>query len=502
VPKKIEGQSSKPLVKQQQIQELIHCGKDPNYFIKKYLKIHHPQRGVIPFETYNFQEDCINAFREHRLNIILKSRQLGLSTITAAYATWLAIFYKAKNVLVIATKLATAQNFIKKVQTFLQTMPKWLLITTFEQNQRAIRFSNGSVITAIPTSEDAGRSEALSLLICDECALIRNFDTLWTGLLPTVSTGGSVILLSTPYGIGGMYHKIWTDSVAGLNDFNPIKLPWNVHPEHNQSWFEKETRGLSPQQIAQEYECDFGRCDNTFLRPEDLEYVRMSIVAPMSRDTLDRNVWIWAEPKPNERYIMGADVSRGDANDFSAFSIVDSSFNVVVEYKGKIPPDKLASLMARVGHVYNDALLCPEVNTFGYITATKLRDIRYKRLYYSSMKTNFFDSQPAYDEDTPGFTTNVKSRAQALAKLEELIRNRVLKVYSQRLFDELQMFIWSEGRAQSKSKSANDDIVMSLAITSWLADQVFSSPVQNRADAAALISAMSVTRRESSSTSH
>ena len=156
-------------------------------------------RGLIPFEMYPFQEDCVDEFNDHRFNIILKSRQLGISTLTAAYSVWMAIFKKEKNILVIATKLKVAQNFIIKVKTMIRSLPKWLLLPDIvSNNKQEIMFSHGSQIKAIPTSDDAGRSEALSLLIIDEAAFVRNFDTIWTGIYPTISTGGRVIVLSTP----------------------------------------------------------------------------------------------------------------------------------------------------------------------------------------------------------------------------------------------------------------------------------------------------------------
>ena len=92
--------------KRSQVQEIIKCGKDPNYFFKHYLKIQHPVRGLIPFDTFSFQDDCVDKFNEHRFNIVLKSRQLGLSTLVAAYSVWMAIFQREKNILIIATKLA------------------------------------------------------------------------------------------------------------------------------------------------------------------------------------------------------------------------------------------------------------------------------------------------------------------------------------------------------------------------------------------------------------
>src|SRR5574338_1166850 len=121
----------------EKIQEILKCGKDPIYFIKKYVKIQHPKRGTIPFLTYDFQDNCVRDFVNHRFNIIVKSRQLGLSTVTAGFALWLAIFHKDKNILVIATKLPTAVNFIKKVKFMLNSLPPWLLLTEFRDTQQS-----------------------------------------------------------------------------------------------------------------------------------------------------------------------------------------------------------------------------------------------------------------------------------------------------------------------------------------------------------------------------
>lgn len=79
-------------MKKEHLEEIVRCGKDPVYFINRYVKIQHPIKGTIPFSTFPFQNDCIRAYQEKRLNIVLKSRQLGLSTISAAYAVWYSIF--------------------------------------------------------------------------------------------------------------------------------------------------------------------------------------------------------------------------------------------------------------------------------------------------------------------------------------------------------------------------------------------------------------------------
>ena len=291
--------------REHQVKEIVNCGKDPIYFMTKYLKIQHPLKGLIPFKTYDFQNDCVLDFNKHRFNIILKSRQLGISTLVAAYAVWLAIYYKDKNILIIATKLSVAQNFIRKVKTGIKSLPKWLLLPEIvANNKQQVEFSNGSQIKAIPTSEDAGRSEALSLLIVDEAAFVRNFDELWMGLYPTLSTGGRAILLSTPNGVGGQYYDLYMKAANKENEFNPIKLMWDVHPERSDEWFSNETRNMSKKQIAQELLCDFAASGDTFLNAETMDKLRIQTCSPIEKSGPDGNVWYWHYPLDGVEYVV------------------------------------------------------------------------------------------------------------------------------------------------------------------------------------------------------
>ncbi len=459
--------------KQRQVKEIIKCGKDPSYFINKYVKIQHPTRGLVPFDTYPFQDDCVKDFVDHRFNIILKSRQLGISTLSACYAVWLATFYKDKNILVIATKLAVAQNFIKKVKTALRSMPAWLMLPEITSaNKQGVEFSNGSAIKAVPTSDDAGRSEALSLLIVDEAAFIRNFDELWMGLYSTLSTGGRAIVLSTPNGVGDKYHELCMGAENGENVFNFIKLMWDVHPERDDEWFETETKNMSRKQIAQELMCDFAASGDTFLTAADLEKVSMQIQQPLEKWGPDMGVWVWKYRLSEHKYVISADVSRGDAADYSAFHVFDiTTSEQVAEYKGKLPPDQFAVLLAEAGNRYGEALICPENNTYGYATIMKLVDIGYKNLYFKNEKDKY---AALYGMGTPetakiGFQTNSQSRGQILTKLEETVRTGAVRFYSSRFYDELKTFIWKGNKAQAQ-KGKNDDLVIASAIGVWLFD--------------------------------
>ena len=96
-------------------QEYLKCASDPVHFMKKYCFIQHPQRGRIQFSLFPFQEKMLTLFRDNPYSIVLKSRQLGISTLSAGYSLWMMLFNKDKNILCIATKQETAKNMVTKV---------------------------------------------------------------------------------------------------------------------------------------------------------------------------------------------------------------------------------------------------------------------------------------------------------------------------------------------------------------------------------------------------
>ena len=124
------------LTKKEITKEILKCGKDPVYFINNYAKISHPMHGLIPFKLYDYQADLVEYFNDYRFNLILKARQLGISTITAAYIAWIMMFHRDKNILVIATKFGTAANLVKKVKHMIKNLPDWMKIATISVDNR------------------------------------------------------------------------------------------------------------------------------------------------------------------------------------------------------------------------------------------------------------------------------------------------------------------------------------------------------------------------------
>jgi hypothetical protein len=251
------------MAEQKNIKQIIaeqyqKCAADPVYFMRNYCFIQHPVKGKIKFNLYPFQEKSLSDLRDNRYNIILKSRQLGISTLSAGYALWAMLFNEDFNVLVIATTQEVAKNLVTKVQVMHDNLPSWLKGNMVANNKLSLKFKNGSQIKAISSASTGARSEALSLLIVDEAAFIRNIEEIWVASQATLSTGGGAIVLSTPNGIGNWFHQTWADAESGHNGFNTVRLRWDVHPERNQAWRDEQTLLLGEKGAAQECDCLWG----------------------------------------------------------------------------------------------------------------------------------------------------------------------------------------------------------------------------------------------------
>ena len=471
--------SDKKQLKEAIKREYAKCATDPVYFLGKYGIIQHPVRGKVNFNLYDFQEKSLESFMKHDYNIVLKARQLGLSTLTAGYALWMMTFQQDKNILVIATKQETAKNLVTKVRVMHANLPGWLKQPCVEDNKLSLRYKNGSQIKAVASSEESGRSEALSLLIIDEAAFIDKIDTIWGAAQQTLATGGRALVISTPNGVGNFFHKTWVDAENGVNDFNFIKLHWSVHPEREQEWRDEQDKLLGPSLAAQECDCDFITSGRGVIDGLLLEKMKESSVRePIEKRGIDSNYWIWQPPNYTKNYVVSADVSRGDGTDYSAFHIIDvETLEQVAEYKGKISTQDFGNMLVNVASEYNNALLVVENNNIGWAAIQQVIDREYPNLFYTSKDLQYVDVQHQITNKyrgqernmVPGFSTTSKTRPLIVAKLEEMFREESVMVHSQRLIDELFVFIYNGNRAEAL-KGYNDDLVMSFAIALWVRD--------------------------------
>lgn len=455
--------------------EYVKCAQDPAYFMKKYCYIQHPKRGRILFALYPFQEKVLHLFRDNQYTTVLKSRQLGISTLAAGYSLWLMIFHKDKNILALATTQNTARNLVTKTQFMYENLPSWLKIKSQEYNKLSLRLTNGSRIQAKSSNSDAARSEAVSLLLIDEAAFIDNIEETFAAAQQTLATGGQCMALSTPNGVGNWFHKNWMKATVGENTFLPIRLPWTVHPERNQEWRDEQDAILGPRLAAQECDCDFLTSGNTVIEPELIQYYEETYMQePIERRGVDSNLWIWEVPDYSRSYMVVADVARGDGADYSALHVIDvETVTQVAEYKGKLSPKDFGNVLVAVASEYNDALLVVENASMGWSTIEQILEREYRNLYYSPKSENMtvesYMNKYENNQLVPGFIMSLKTRPLVISKMTEYVRERSVVIKSKRLLDELRVFIWKNGRAEAQP-GYNDDLIMSFCIALYIRD--------------------------------
>ena len=181
-----------------------------------------------------------------------------------------------------------------------------------------------------------------------------------------------------------------------------------------------------------------------------------------------RGAWqVWQKPVPNHRYIAAVDVSSGGAQDYSAIQVIDiESFEQVAEYQAKLDPDLVALEAARIGWLYNDAYIAPEVTGgWGFTIVRELERLRYKRIHTRRV----WDRIAKKYTDKLGWDTTSATRAHMLDTLERVLREREFGLKSERALAELGAFVRDERGRPAAQPNMNDDLVIALAIGVTLA---------------------------------
>jgi hypothetical protein len=262
----------------------------------------------------------------------------------------------------------------------------------------------------------------------------------------------------------------------GENSFLPIRLPWQVHPERDQSWRDQQDADLGIRMAAQECDCDFTTSGDTVFYPEDITFYEQTwIKDPLEKRGIDQNLWIWEPADYSRNYLITADVARGDGKDSSAFHIWDvETFTQVGEYRGQVGTKDYGHLLASIATEYNNALLVVENNSIGWATIDTIIERGYRNLYHSPKSDqltsdSYLKTWEGSSDLTPGFTISLRNRPLIINKFREYIGDRSVTIRSKRLLEEMKVFIWKNGRAEAQS-GYNDDLVMPFGVGMFLRD--------------------------------
>ena len=461
-----------------QVQEYIKCSEDPVYFIKTYIKIVSLDKGLIPFDMYDFQVDMTRKFHDNRFNIAKLPRQSGKSTIVTSYLLWYVLFNANVNVAILANKAATSREMLQRLQLSYENLPKWLQQGILQWNRGSLELENGSKIMAASTSSSAVRGMSFNVIFLDEFAFVPNHiaDQFFSSVYPTISSGKStkVIIISTPHGMN-MFYKLWHDAEKGKNEYIPTEVHWSAVPGRDAAWKEQTIKNTSEQQFKVEFECEFLGSVDTLISPSKLR--TMPYHDPIKQN---KGLAIYEKVEPEHNYIVTVDVARGTSNDYSAFTVMDTTtlpYKMVARYRNnEIKPIIFPNIIIDVAKNYNNAYILCEVNDIGGQVADIIQfDLEYENLLMAAMRGRAGQQlgQGFSGKKTQlGVKMSTAVKQVGCSNLKALIEEDKLIIPDYDTIAELTTFI-VKGQSFAAEDGCNDDLAMCLVIFAWMAMQPY-----------------------------
>ena len=567
-------------------EEYIKCYTDKTriYMIESYLKTYDAtQRKQVNYTLFPRQKMFCEKLSLGSNCVCQKPRQCGATTTCGAFIACecvLADPTEPLTILVIGNTLDLAQQMVSKIRDFLFQFPAWMWGEDFmiegvdptkpptkKQlfeicNTKELILKNGCRVVARSSGPDASRGVGgVSFLVFDEAAFIENGKDVYASAVPTVSTGGRIIMVSTPNGKDSLYYETCRQaSLKGTKDWNNfeiVEFKWYQDPRYNKflEWTRKNdetgdydiikepvlnekgdikydedrwdklfNEGWKPrapwytkmcqqfnndaQKIAQELDVSFLGSDSTVVAPEFIQMHRDLNVKepnPEFRDSVLDDMWIWKLPIEGHRYVIGVDNSRGSSDDATALEIIDLDgidddglpcMEQVAEYNGKLTGDIIGEIAYNYGLMYNTAFIVVEdIGGYGSATLLTLQNLKYPNLYYDDPNLKKYTSQEdatttkiVEDKGLPGFHSS-SVRFQMLSSFANLVKTNQFKIRSKRVVNELDTWIFKNGRIDHKD-GCHDDTLTCLAMALFVIQYSMNRQIELKNKDKAMLKAM------------
>ena len=467
----------------EQVEEYIKCAKDPIYFVKNYMKIIHVDKGLIPFDLYEYQEEMITKFNEERFVITKMPRQSGKSTAVISFILHYILFNESKNVALLANKAELARELLDRLKKAYENLPLWLQqgITTW--NKGSIELENGSKILATSTTGSAARGQSFSLVFLDEFAFVQHniANDFFKSVYPTISSGQEtkMIIVSTPKGMNHFY-KMWVEAEEQRSNFKTLSVDWWETPGRDSDWKLQQIANTSEEDFNQEFACEFLGSTNTLVNVNILR--NLAFINPtFQKNGFDQ----YGEINPDHQYVVTVDTARGVGLDNSAFVVVDITtvpYRVVAKFKDSlISPLLYPELIYNVATNYNEAFILVEINDIGEQIANILaNDLEYENIFVTNVKGR------AGQVIGGGFSSNrqlgVRTTKQVkrigCSTLKDLIEDNKIIIEDFDIIEEMSNFINKKDSYQA-DEGYHDDLVMCLVLFSWLIRQPYFKDLTN-----------------------
>jgi hypothetical protein len=416
----------------------------------------------------------------------MASRQTGKSTVAAAYLLWYAMFVPDSTVLIASNKYKNALEIGTRIRYGYENIPNHIRAGITAYNKGSIEFDNGSRILFQATTENTGRGFSSSLVYLDEMSFVRKSiqEEMWTSLMPTISTGGKIIITTTPGADDDKFSHIWRDAnncidefgnetELGANGFKALTIHWSRHPDRDEKWANEQRVELGEIKFRREMDLEFIREEETLI-----DAVKLNRLNPKDPIAMQGNVRWYKRPTPECQYVLALDPSLGTGGDYAAIQVYETpSLIQVAEWQNnKTPIQQQIKIMKEIlEYIYesgvsnNDIYYSIENNTLGEAALLEVSNIGEENI------KGYFISESRRSGNVrnfrKGFNTTNKSKLTACAKLKNFIETDKMEIRSKNLISELKNFV-SFGASYGAKPGDHDDLVMSTILVIRIVQQM------------------------------
>lgn len=429
-----------------------------------------PELPRIAWPAHAFLEPLIVDLLSGRNFAWLKSRQMMATWLLVAYGTWRALYGYRARMLYVSKREKDAWHLGDRARAILDNLPEPLreLDVREVDNKGEITFAGGASLQFLPAAEEIGRTYTATEVFMDEAAFLPFADKMFTALKPTLSAGGRMGMVSTPNGVGGLFHRIYTASPG--NGFLQQRLHWRQHPGRDAAWYAVATEGLTQRQIAQEYECGFLQSGRAVFDQADLG---------LHPRPLREELLAWREQAQlmgdGSPFLMGVDVGEGtESSDNSSVEVLHrTTGRQVFSLAGQWRPDVFAEKLQRVASVFPGPIGVERNGPGGALILRLVQLGLGERLY----RHREWD-QEGKAKLRVGWATTGKSKPTMVNELEIALRNRELLLsegVGEATREEALVYEYKDTLEHSGAPEGfHDDRVIALAIA-W---QMRKAPLQ------------------------
>lgn len=488
-----------------------------DFYSKHALKIRTKSGEVQPFALNTAQKILLDTIEKQTAAegkvriVILKARQMGLSTMSGGWIYWQVSQRKAAQALVVTHIAESTKALFDLTKRFHDNCPEILKPHTKYSSRKELVFdvldSGYSVATAggdgIARGQTITHAHLSELAFWPTVAARENLNAILQSI-PS-NKGTAIIVESTANGVTGPFWDLWKGAVDGTNGFVPVFLPWNIQDEYREpvpKGFErtpdeddlvkqfslddeqlmfrrKKIAAVGRDLFMQEFPLTPEEAFITSGRPifnlDQLQEMLLKAPDPKQRLALVQEKWeedprgeliTYRMHDPGENYVIGADISMGvRGGDYSVAQVLDSQKRQVAVFRAHVHPDYFATVLYHLGMYYNVALICPESNNHGILTCTRLaKDMGYPNVYM----TTDLDKLTEKESYKIGFTTTVKSKPLIIDQLRAALRDREIELFDKITIRELMTYVATETGGMEAEAGCFDDCVMSLALANHI----------------------------------